>query len=64
MTDLDFRKQILASNIKKSKAYVGASLVEALDENRESDYIYLLNEVMESLDNAINLLDPKKGEGE
>lgn len=64
MTDLDFRKQILASNIKKSKAYVGASLVEALDENRESDYIYLLNEVIKSLDNAINLLDPKKGEGE
>ena len=63
MTDLDFRKQILASNIKKSKAYVGASLVEALDENRESDYIYLLNEVIKSLDNAINLLDPKKGEG-
>ena len=64
MTDLDFRKQILASNIRKSKAYVGASLVEALDENRESDYIYLLNEVIKSLDNAINLLDPKKGEGE
>lgn len=64
MTDLDFRKQILQSHIKKSKAYVGASLVEAIDEGRESDYIVLLNEVMESLDMAITLLDQKTGESE
>lgn len=57
MTDLDFRKRILAKEIKKAKAYVGASLIEALDEQRENDYTFLLNEVLENLDNAISLLE-------
>ena len=57
MTDLDFRKKLLAKEIKKAKAYVGASLIEALDEQRENDYTFLLNEVLENLDNAISLLE-------
>lgn len=59
MTDLDFRKKILVNQIKKAKAYVGASLIEALDEQRESDYTFLLNEVLEHLDEAISLLEVK-----
>lgn len=59
MTDLDFRKRILAKEIKKAKAFVGASLIEALDEQRESDYTFLLNEVLEHLDGAISLLEFK-----
>lgn len=62
MTDLDFRKRILAKEIKQTKAFVGASLIEALDEERESDYIFLLNEVLEHLEEAISLLEVKNGE--
>lgn len=59
MTDLDFRKRILANEIKKAKAYVGASLIEALDEEQDKDYIYALNETLEYLDNAISSLEAK-----
>ena len=62
MTDLDFRKRILAKEIKQAKAFVGASLIEALDEKRESDYILLLNEVLEHLEEAISLLEVKNDE--
>ena len=62
MTDLDFRKRILAKEIKQAKAFVGASLIEALDEKRESDYILLLNEVLEHLEEAISLLEVKNVE--
>lgn len=62
MTDLDFRKRILVKEIKQAKAFVGASLIEALDEKRESDYILLLNEVLEHLEEAISLLEVKNGE--
>ena len=57
MTDLDFRKRILAKEIKQAKAFVGASLIEALDEKRKSDYLFLLNEVLEHLEEAISLLE-------
>ena len=61
MTDLDLRKRILANEIKKAKAFVGASLLEALDEQREHDYINLLNEVLADLESAISLLEEASG---
>lgn len=57
MTDLDLRRMILAKEIKRSKAYVGASVVEAIDEEREKSYIDLLNDVISDLDNAIKRLE-------
>lgn len=62
MTDLDFRKRILAKEIKQAKAFVGASLIEALDEKREFDYIFSLNEVLEHLEESISLLEVKNEE--
>lgn len=62
MTDLDFRKRILAKEIKQAKAFVGASLIEALDEERKSDYLFLLNEVLEHLEEAISLLEAQNDE--
>ncbi len=59
MTDLDLRKKILAKEIKKAKAYVGASLVDAIDEEREQEYIDTLNEVLIELEKAISLLESK-----
>lgn len=59
MTDLDLRKKILAKEIKKAKAYVGASLVDAIDEEREQEYIDMLNEVLIELEKAISLLESK-----
>ena len=59
MTDLDLRKKILAKEIKKAKAYVGASLVDAIDEEREQEYIVMLNEVLIELEKAISLLESK-----
>ena len=59
MTDLDLRKKILATEIKKAKAYVGASLVDAIDEEREQEYIDTLNEVLIELEKAISLLESK-----
>lgn len=61
MTDLDLRKRILSHEIKKAKAFVGASLLEALDEQREVDYINLLNEVLADLESAISLLEEASG---
>lgn len=59
MTDLDLRKKILAKEVKKAKAYVGASLVDAIDEEREQEYIDMLNEVLIELEKAISLLESK-----
>ena len=52
----DFRKMILANEIKKCKARVGMSIVDVVSKNAEADYIKTLDDVIEKLQEAIDLL--------
>ena len=59
MNKIEFRKKILAKEIKKAKAFVGASLVEAINNESDNEYTNILNEVMVELETAICLLERK-----
>lgn len=56
MSSNQFRKMLLANEIKKSKARVGMAIVDGVSKKADNEYIVCLNEVIETLQKAIDLL--------
>lgn len=56
MAPNDFRKMILTNEVKKCKARVGMSIVDGVSKNADAGYIKTLNDVIEKLQEAIDLL--------
>lgn len=60
MTSYEFRKMILANEIKKCKARVGMAIVDELEKKDNSDmpsgYLLTLDEIVKKLGECVDLL--------